>query len=322
MPIALADDGTRFEYQEDGLPAELLNSHPGALRPYGHGHSQSTTSIGREDIELAKQNGIGYPEAASIADEDASQSASMSVTANTALNRMVDDIVGSESSGNVPVRSSFPQIQNGDSPPTPHGRTFGGDDAMEDSRGTNSSFDNFHTTTARQLLERMQTTPVGTISAQSMERQETAQPSLPGLFPFNTPFAPLPGETTSSPQTRPSTARKNSSPRGSQEFQFQQTAVSGSTRFQDELRRRYEMPSSSMGTVPEPSSWSNQSPSQQENYRPAQYQRAFWMKPASVAPTVSASPSTQDFYSSDLPRQNLQAKFGAIGQTPPSGQGG
>lgn len=295
------------------------------MRQYSHGHSHSSASIGREDIERVKRNGVGGPLATSV-DDETSQSASMSISANTAMNRMVDDIVGFEASGKPLIQAPFPQIRNDESPPTPLGRCFEDEDEADAAAGAVKAFDNFGTATALNLIGRMQTTPVGTVTAQSMEHQDPARLPFPSIW--NTPRAPLLGETSPSLQTRPSTARY-SPPRTLQPIHPQQTPLNqqspplSAAVFHKELRMKQETHPSPVSTDPQLSSWAYQTPDKQENWMPSAYQRDLWMRLVDPDPSPSCSPYGLEISSSTSPHASRQmARFGAIGHTPPSGQGG
>ena len=186
MPISLIYGTAQFAYQEEGVPSELLAS------PSGHQATLSSTSIEREDIPKANSrvNKSAIPDGASNIDDQTSQSASM----NTAMNHMVDRIVGSE----------FDECTNGDNPddenipPTPPAHTFDDDSPTYDP-ANETSYGLMGTLTAQDLIAKVHAysqSPTHSIN------RSTPRPVLPSVL--NSAFAPQPGEV--SPQTRPSTA--------------------------------------------------------------------------------------------------------------------
>ncbi|OQE17021.1 hypothetical protein PENSTE_c022G07240 [Penicillium steckii] len=84
IPIALIDDEDKktFLYREDGLPAQFFSS------PHGHQQTLPTPTIGREDIPPATQDSNSVAEARSTF--GGSQSASASMSAN--MNRIVEGV--------------------------------------------------------------------------------------------------------------------------------------------------------------------------------------------------------------------------------------
>lgn len=84
IPVALIDDEDKktFLYQEDGLPAQFFSS------PHGHQQTLSTPIIEREDIPPAAQDSNSVAEGRSMF--GGSQSASASMSAN--MHRIVEDV--------------------------------------------------------------------------------------------------------------------------------------------------------------------------------------------------------------------------------------
>lgn len=84
IPVALVDDEDKktFIYQEDGLPSQFFSSPPGRQ------HTLSTPTIDREDIPQAAQDSNSAAEARSMF--GGSQSASASMSAN--MHRIVEDV--------------------------------------------------------------------------------------------------------------------------------------------------------------------------------------------------------------------------------------
>lgn len=97
IPVVMVDDEDNeaklFVYKEEGLPQ--LSS------PRAHGHTLSSTSIDRNEIQMKtpKPN-------PSLLEDGASASASVSVSA--AMNRMVDNLVESEPADSIPGDDNIP----------------------------------------------------------------------------------------------------------------------------------------------------------------------------------------------------------------------
>ena len=192
--MSLVHGTAQFAYQEDGVPSELLAS------PNGHQATLSSTSIEREDIP--KANGqvtkSAVPDAASTIDDQASQSVSM----NTAMNHMVDKIVGSEA--DECINTDIYSDEN--IPPTPPGHTFDDDYPLTyNDPGNETNYGIIGTLTARDIVAKVhaysQPSPTPSITNRSTPRPRPVLPSV-----LNSAFAPQPGEV--SPQTRPSTASR------------------------------------------------------------------------------------------------------------------
>lgn len=325
------DNGRKiFVYQEEGLPSHLFSS------PNGHHHSLSSTSVERDDIQQSRET-RNYVERTEPAVEDAaSQSASASVSANTSMNRMVDALVESEPSEVAPAESTFPVIQDGyhltstGYPPEIESNPMSNHvDGVPHAEATVST--NYSTIRASQTPTASQF-PIGT--------PYSLRPNLPSIS--NTPFAPQPGEATS-PQSRPGTARQASPPAGSPHppladicnFPTPQGPMSSYTAIQNNLNApKQELQSSSHDS---PSSWDTpEKPLQQQQ----QQQQGF---PGNVAHHLRRLPHLQQnppnralaenrninntFPSSqyshpDSSLGNSSGSTTAVGQTPPSGQGG
>jgi Est1 DNA/RNA binding domain len=253
-----------------------------------HSHSHSAASINRDDIERAKRSSMPSRRPTDIP-EDASESLAPSVSTNTTMRRMVDGLVASEVSENHEPNPHFPQISHGESPPTPTVDGFE-DAAYEDLKsGTKSK------------------------NGGPMDNLENIRPMLPSIW--NSPFAPRPGETES-PHTRPSTAHRHAVVPST----GTPPATSSNTMFQEALLRQQqelEMQQSSIYDLPTTAST-----------LPASSCRntTFLGREASPAPSpFASSPSLPSaaFPSYDVPRNVAQQpRFGAIGEIPPSGQGG
>ncbi len=250
-----------------------------------HTHSRSSASINREDIERAKQSGRPLRCSTNIP-EDTSESVAPSVSTSTAMHRMVDGLVASDVSESHGSGPYFLQNSLEQSPPTPTVEDFE-DGAYESSH-----------------IALRTTTDLPT-------EHEIIRQTLPSIF--HSPFAPQPGEADS-PHTRPGTAHEYPTITG------HPTGQSSNTRFQEALLRHQqelEMQQSSVYDLPTTSL--SQPTSSTKNAR-------FLGREISPVPSpFTSSPSvlSATFPSYDVPRQvPQQPRFGAIGQTPPSGQGG
>ena len=182
IPIELLAGTTTFAYREEGMPSELMAS------PEGHHATISSTSLDREDISLVKQANANF--AKSIINDEASQSASVSISANLVMNEMVDNIVGSEATNDsechkydaMPFRA----------PPTPPSYSF--DDSPVKTGGNDTSYGIFGSSTAQDFLNDPDyNTP------RQASQQGTPRPLLPSIY--NTVFAPTPDEVSSRPGT-------------------------------------------------------------------------------------------------------------------------
>ncbi|KAL9119600.1 MAG: hypothetical protein Q9187_003852 [Circinaria calcarea] len=184
IPIDLID-GTTFVYREEGMPSELLAS------PEGHHATLSSTSIEREDIAQAKMTA---PDAASTVDDRASQSASVSISANPAMKRMVDDIVGSEASNDPEHLDESPRpptIENR-APPTPPSYSF--EESPLKDIGNDTSYGVIGTLTAHDLVQEMRS-----YSPREVQLGSTPRPLVPSVS--SSPFAPATGGSPSRPGT-------------------------------------------------------------------------------------------------------------------------
>ena len=166
------------------MPSELLAS------PEGHHATLSSTSIDRDDISQAKMTA---PDAMSVTDDKTSQSASASISANPAMKRMVDDIVGSEASNDPEfLESPLPPITEKRAPPTPPSYSF--EESPLKEIGNDTSYGVIGTLTARDLVREMQT------YSPQQAQLGTPRPLIPSLY--SSPFAPV-----GSP-ARPATAKR------------------------------------------------------------------------------------------------------------------
>ena len=249
-----------------------------------HAHSRSATSINRDDIERARAS--NHVSQNRVDDERSTAAASTSNA--TTMNNMVNELVDSDATD---LSSSRPQA---------------GFQKTNQIRHLSSS-----SITAQDLVKSMQR-PV----AATAEREETFRSLASSIW------TPMPGETGASPQIRPGTAHRTFEAAGSVTPQLPPAPTSSF--FQEDLARQHQqvqMRSSNLNTPATPSSWA----SHQENTPFNQYRPGSQGSPWGV-PTTSAVPFSSPFSVGNLPdiprRQPAKAQFGAIGQTPPSGQGG
>lgn len=118
IPVALIDDHDRktFLYQEEGLPSQVFASPP------GHQHALSTASVEREDIPPLANNSKYMSETRSSF--GGSQSASASMSANmTRIVEGVERLVDSDTYEDAPAVHG-PALRRGDDSPTPPANTF------------------------------------------------------------------------------------------------------------------------------------------------------------------------------------------------------
>jgi len=189
------------------VPSELLAS------PSGHQATLSSTSIEREEIPKAngQVNKSAVPDGTSNIDDQTSQSASM----NTAMNHMVDKIVGSE----FDECTNEEHYDDENVPPTPPGHTFDDDHDSPQTYdpGNETSYGLMGTLTAQDVIAKLH---AYSQSPTHSTNRSTPRPVLPSVL--NSAFAPQPGEV--SPQTRPSTATRISPTPPSQLFLQHPTA--------------------------------------------------------------------------------------------------
>ena len=184
VPVDLIDGTTTFSYREEGMPSESLAS------PEGRPATLSSTSIQRDEILDAKKK-VDHT-APSIIDEKASESASVSMSVNLAMNRMVDDIVGSETTNAYEVHEPCPTT-NPHIPQTPPGYSF--DDSPVKDVGNETNCGIMGTLTANDLVRE-------TRNYSPHQAPNIPSPLLPSLY--NSAFAPTPDDNISS---RPATAK-------------------------------------------------------------------------------------------------------------------
>lgn len=184
----LVEGTTTFTFREEGVPSELLAS------PDGRAATLSSTSIERQDIlEVIETTA---PDRVSMIDEGASQSATVSVSMNPAMRRMVDNLVDEEEEDLGTMDDH--NILNGPKELTPPNPTF--NDWALQAPGNDTSYGMIGTLTAQDLLQDMPT------PSPAEQLFSTPRPVLPSIY--NTPFAPLPSDIAPPPLSRPSTAKR------------------------------------------------------------------------------------------------------------------
>jgi hypothetical protein len=287
----------RFEYREIHAAAD---SFPSTQGQSSHAHSQSATSVTREDIEQAKRQSIHMARPDRIR-EDLSESASASVS--TAMHHMIDVLVDSEVSDDPPPALHLTPLSPAQSfPMTP---------TMANVQTGSSVQQQRNTLTAQDLVNSMLRSQNSSdqVSAPDMEREETMRPPVSSVC--EALFAPLSGEMRS-PQTRPTTAHRVQ-PETSTPVPF-----SSDPAFQQDILRRQQnlqFHSTPIHSPLSPSSWPYQaSPGNQFPPLPS--------SPWRGSPSIS-TPAIACLDGDEVPRKAPQpAMFGAIGQTPPSAQAG
>lgn len=345
MALVDEEDKKTFIYQEEGLPSQFYAT------PHGHQHTLSATSIEREDIQKVKQDPAYVAETRSVF--GGSQSASASVLANMhCIVEGVERLVESDTYENAPTRTELPAFLGG-SPPTPPGHTFEADSV--------SPFPEDRDAIPRVAIPRVTIPPPGLgpsnahgVTSVPLAQSYTPGPPLPSIW--NSAFAPRPGEARS-PQPRPATARQVNPPGLSQQptnsampssngfsLPSQETTASDIAFRNSLLLQRQGLFDSSPRSSPFESSWTSPNPAVLQSRATAvtwgqdvvgggQYYDST-LHPQQVSSSLgTASWANNAFIGSSLPSSNYtnsplsggrksSAQLGAIGQTPPCGQGG
>lgn len=156
-----------FVFLDEGLPSDA-----------GCQAAESSTSIGRADFTHVDETAIADP--AGSVDGEASQAASAGVSMDLASKRMVDDLVGSETTDEdeIPIAAAQGLLN-----PISELKDVGNE----------TSYGLIGSSTAREHFGDIQDQP-----------QVSPRPLLPSIY--NSPFAPQPGEAT--PGSRPGTANR------------------------------------------------------------------------------------------------------------------
>ncbi|KAF7513636.1 hypothetical protein GJ744_008930 [Endocarpon pusillum] len=284
VPLMVIDD-MRFKFTGKELPLQPTYHK-------SHSHPHSSLIINRGDVERAKQKSKPVPNPNAHL-EDASQSIIPCESVSMLKHPIVDNVIASEVSTHQEPGSAFPRVSHGEPPRTPTAKR-------------SSSADGFYGLPAS--------------TSALTEPHETMRPSFPSMM--NSPFAPRPGEAPS-PQSPPSTAAHGhlQSPASS----TPNTLQSSNTRFQASLLRQqaelemqpqssiYDLPTTSLSQPPS-------SPGKNPRFGLGRDMSPF-LSPFASSPSVV--PEAAMFPTYDVPRPvPEQSRFGAVGQTPPSGQGG
>lgn len=338
IPVALVDDEDKktFIYQEDGLPSQFFSS------PHGRQHTLSTPTIDREDIPQATQDSAA--EARSMF--GGSQSASASMSAN--MHRIVEDV------------ERLVESDTYDNAPSAPDRFTYMDDAGKMSTPPSHMVSNANAFPFNEKTPQPNGTPIappglGSSSANSADslRASLSQSyaTLPALGPsiWNT-SSPGPLRDGASPRTppglgqpspmHPMAANMNASEHSPSQDQIANDllrhSLMGQTQLPSSLDPAGPVPSSffpptnpsTMHSHPAANAWDRE-PSRTTfgSYaiRPSQIMSSAlsnqtWANDAFVA---SSHASGGDFFNAGFSGHRKSAtQLGAIGQTPPCGQGG
>jgi hypothetical protein len=328
--VALVDDDDKktFIYNEEGLPSQFFSS------PHGQHHTLSSTSIEHEDIQQATQDSNNAADTRSAF--DGSQSASASMSANMhriveGVERLVDSDTCEAAAPSAPEYLSYPETGGG--MPTPRGHPFDFPDPAprEEFRGT----------------------PIAPPGLRPSPSQSyTPRPNLPGIPSiWNTALSPQVGGT-SSPRTPPGLGQPrmpagNVNTASSRHPSQEQTA--NDLLFHQSLLNPSQLPNPLNGSASSP--WPSFNPSSSTSYTfpgavgwerdglngisspfpggsgPSQpmssdLANASWANNAFLANTLSSGAGYPASGGSTGTSRRSGTQLGAIGQTPPCGQGG
>ncbi|KAJ5176942.1 uncharacterized protein N7482_002819 [Penicillium canariense] len=335
IPVALVDDEDKktFIYQEDGLPSQFFSS------PHGRQDILTTPVVEREDIAPVIEDSTSVTEARSMYGD--SQSASASMSAN--MHRIVEDVerlVESDTYENAPsVPDQFAFLHDSGEMPTPSARIAANPNAFS-----------FNEKSAQPLKPPMAPPGLGppVVNAAEALRASVSQsytplPALPSIASiWNTSsFAPL--RDGVSPRTPPGLGQpssmnlmaamnpRNPSATGSpSQEQLANDKIRNNVMVQSQLSSPLDMsgfpPSSWIPPTnahpmnnwgPDPRRMSYNVPSQPMS---SGFPNQEWANEAFIASSLA---SGADAYNSGFNGHRKPAtQLGAIGQTPPCGQGG
>ncbi|OJJ48856.1 hypothetical protein ASPZODRAFT_59825 [Penicilliopsis zonata CBS 506.65] len=337
IPIALVDDNDKkiFIYQEEGLPSQFFAS------PQGHHHTLSSASIEREDIQHVSQDLSHTVDARSIFGD--SQSASASVAANmTRIVEGVERLVDSDTYESAPpvVESLVPMKSNG--PPTPPGHLF--------EPGTRISY---HEDGMRDLATPIAPPPgLGLPMTKSLtgvsasSQSYTPRPTIPSV-PSIWNRVPSQLGDVPSPRTPPGLGQQNMSnlmmSGDGSAFPPQNNMITPETMYRHHSAGHIQSSIDGLGMSASP--WTSSNPSSSLHLRPG----AGWERDPRSATALYFDPTNQQYAPSNLTsswandafigsslspglgyhhssgfgsNRRSAAQLGAIGQTPPCGQGG
>ncbi|KAJ5182745.1 hypothetical protein N7492_000361 [Penicillium capsulatum] len=340
IPLALVDDEDKktFIYQEDGLPSHIFSS------PNHRHHTLSTASIERDDIPQGTQDSNSVAEARSMF--GGSQSASASMSAN--MHRIVEDVerlVESDTYENAPTlpdQLSF--LGNAEEMSTPSAQV-----------GSSASAFPFDEKNMQPLITPMAPPGLAPLSVNANEPLRasapqsytplSALPSIPSIW--NIP-SPGPLRDGTHPRTPPGLGQP--SPLNSMEATHSRPVERSPSQNQiaNELMRHNMISQSQLSNTfdvagPVPSSWLPPSDTSQPRPNTNVWDReAFsrgtfgsygnhghpassavpaqsWANDAFIANSLASGAS---LYSGFNGHRKSATQLGAIGQTPPCGQGG
>jgi hypothetical protein len=339
IPVTLVDDEDKktFIYQEDGLPSQFFSS------PHGRQHTLSTPNIERDEIPQPTQDSNSAAEGRSMF--GGSQSASASMSANMhGIVEGVERLVESDTYENSPdLSNQFPYFNDTGEMPTPSARM-----------ASNANAFSFNERTSQQLNTPIAPPGLGppVVNAADSLRRSISQgygtlPALPSIWNTSSP-GPLgdgpsprtpPGLGGQSPMHAMGPPGMNASERSPPQDQMAndllrqslmgQTQLSNSVDPAGSLPSSWIPPSNLSTTQPRPTgnSWdrdmgrmtfgSYELPSQSmSSGMPGQT----WANDAFIASSLASSAG--HYNNAFSGHRKPATQLGAIGQTPPCGQGG
>lgn len=329
------DDKKTFIYNEEGLPSQLFSS------PHGRQQTLSSTSIERDDIQRATQDSNIAADMRSVF--GGSQSATASMSAN--MHRIVEGVerlVESDTYENGPsVPEYHPYLETGAGMPTPTGYPFdfnpssvSGEDALP-ARSTPIAPPGLGPPMSRESTLR------------APPQSYAPRPALPGIPSiWNTGLSPQIGEAVS-PRTPPGLGQ-GPGPGNLQNIQSSTRHPSQEQNVNDLMLRhnllsQSQLPNPLNGSATFSSPWaSSPNPSTRQPLSGIGWGRdglsginspfeapgqpissglanASWANNAFIASTLSPGAG---YPSSGFSNNRRSTQLGAIGQTPPCGQGG
>lgn len=322
------EDKKTFIYQEDGLPSQFFSS------PHGRQNTIATPVIEREDIPPAAQDSISGTEARSMYGDSQSASASASASMSANMHRIVEDVERLvedtyENAPNVPDQFAF--MDDSGKMPTPSARMAANLNAFP-----------FNEKSAQPLSTTMPPPGLGppVVNAAEALRASVSQsytplPALPSIPSIWNTASPAPLRDGASPRTPPGlgqpssinsmgTMNPNATGSPSQD-QIANDLLRHNHMAQSQLSSSLDMSSSFPSWLPgsnvhpannwgpDPRRLSYHVPSQQIS---SGFPTQSWANDAFIA--SSAGPYNSGFNG----HRKSATQLGAIGQTPPSGQGG
>jgi hypothetical protein len=335
IPVALVDeeDKKTFIYQEDGLPSQFFSS------PHGRQNTLTTPVIEREDIPPAGQDSTAGTEARSMYGDSQSASVSASASMSANMHRIAEDVerlVESDTYENAPNVDQFAFLHDSGEMPTPSARMAPNNNAFP-----------FSEKIPQPLSTPMAPPGLGppVVNAAEALRASVSQsytplptlPSIPSIWNTGTP-APL--RDGASPRTPPGLGQPSSmNPMGT--MNPNTTGSPSQDQITNDLLRHNRM---AQTQLPTPLDMSSSMPSwfAQSNVHPADNwapdpRRSSYIDPSQpISSGYSAQQSwaNNGFIASSLAsgagpfnsgfngHRKSATQLGAIGQSPPCGQGG